>query len=270
MDVPATRVHDYDTTEGEFWMIRKLLVPTFLFLLAPQAVAGDALVMLRGMSDYLARQATIEAKVDTITEVVTTSFEKLAFSSSSHMRFIRPNRLRVERIGGYAHIELIADGKTTTLRNIAAGTFAQGAQQGTIDDLAAFLDSVVHAATPGIDLLVSDPFAILSDGITSSAHIGEGVVAGHACEHLAFRTDEIDWQLWIRKGPDPIPCRMVITTKHVAQAPQFSVEVREWKSGHPIPDRDFVFRPASGERQVAPEALGAIGEVPPPTTGERK
>jgi hypothetical protein len=238
--------------------------------LAGPAAAGDAMAMLRAMSDYLARQQTIEAKVDTVTEVVTTSFEKLAFSSSSHMRFNRPNRLRVERTGGYAHIELIADGKTTTLRNIAAGSFTQAPQQGTIDDLAAFLDSAVHAATPGIDLLVSDPFAILSEGITSSAHIGEGVVAGHACEHIAFRTDEIDWQLWIRKGPDPIPCRMVITTKHLAQAPQFSVEVREWKSGHPIPDRDFAFRPRPGERQVPPDQIGDIAEVPKSGSGGSK
>ena len=46
-------------------------------------------------------------------------------------------------------------------------------------------------------------------------HIGRGVIDGVECEHLAFRNQDVDWQLWVQVGAKPIPCKYVITSKAV-------------------------------------------------------
>jgi hypothetical protein len=49
--------------------------------------------------------------------------------------------------------------------------------------------------------------------------LGSGVIHGVECDHLAFRTKEVDWQIWIGQGARPYPCRYVITSKKVTGWP---------------------------------------------------
>ena len=36
--------------------------------------------------------------------------------------------------------------------------------------------------------------------------LGAGVIAGVTCDHLAFRTDTVDWQIFVAQGDRPFPC----------------------------------------------------------------
>ena len=62
-------------------------------------------------------------------------------------------------------------------------------------------------------------------------HIGRGVIDGVECEHLAFRNFDTDWQLWVEVGDKPIPRKMVITSKTMNNAPQYTLRVKSWKTG---------------------------------------
>jgi len=55
------------------------------------------------------------------------------------------------------------------------------------------------------------------------------VVDGFECEHLAFRNDDTDWQIWIQVGDAPIPRKYVITSKTEEGAPQYTLVIRDWK-----------------------------------------
>ena len=72
--------------------------------------------------------------------------------------------------------------------------------------------------------------ALMTD-VTDVKDLGSGVIGGKECDHLAFRAKDTDWQIWIAQGEQPYPCRYVITSKGVDQAPQFTMEIREWKAG---------------------------------------
>jgi hypothetical protein len=62
------------------------------------------------------------------------------------------------------------------------------------------------------------------------ASTGRGVVDGVQCEHLAFRNFDTDWQLWIETGDKPFPRKMVITSKTINSAPQYTVRIKSWKT----------------------------------------
>src|SRR5262245_41629704 len=71
--------------------------------------------------------------------------------------------------------------------------------------------------------------------------LGSGVIGGAACDHLAFRTTEVDWQMWIAHGARPYPCRYVITAKQVEQGPPYSIQLRDWQSGAEVAAGPFSF-----------------------------
>ena len=86
------------------------------------------------------------------------------------------------------------------------------------------------AGMPGADLLLSNSYDELMANVIDSKHIGQGVVDGVECEHLAFRGPETDWQIWIETGAKPVPRKYVITSKTVTGAPQYTLTIRDWKT----------------------------------------
>jgi hypothetical protein len=118
---------------------------------------------------------------------------------------------------------------------------------------------------PGADLLLSTAYDQLTEDVVDAKHVGTGVVDGVECEHLAFRNHDTDWQLWVETGARPIPRKYVITSKAVAQAPQYTLRIKELRTDVPSDPGAFVFKAPEGTKQVALDALGDIDEVPPGT-----
>ena len=92
--------------------------------------------------------------------------------------------------------------------------------------------------------------------------LGSGVIGGVECDHLAFRTKEVDWQIWIAQGPRPYPCRYVITSKLVANGPQYSVRIRDWKTGNDVAPDDFSFKNSTNTKKVEMKDLRDTDELP--------
>ena len=82
--------------------------------------------------------------------------------------------------------------------------------------------------------------------VTDAKDLGSGVIGGTECDHLAFRTPDADWQIWITQGDKPRPCRLTITSKMVALAPEHTIEVRDWKDGSAVATDDFSLKIAAG------------------------
>lgn len=156
------------------------------------------------MTDYLGAQNTLSAAFDSDIEVITPELQKIQFASSGQFKLSRPDKLRVRRIGGYADIELIYDGKTVSLYGNDAKYHIQAEAPGTVDQMIATMQANSGLGMPGTDLILSNAFDELMASASEGKHIGQGVVDGVECEHLVFRSPDIDWQIWSRA---PSPCR---------------------------------------------------------------
>ena len=117
-------------------------------------------------------------------------------------------------------------------------------------------------AMPAADFLVSHPYDVLVAGVLEAKHIGRGVVEGIECEHLAFRNGETDWQVWVEVGPKPMARKIVITSKTMAAAPQYTVRIRSWKTDVTPAAGTFTFVPPTGAKKLAPDALVDLDELP--------
>lgn len=228
-----------------------------------QASDGEAKAILKAMSDYLSAQTTIALTFDSDIEVITPQLEKIQFTNSGEALLSRPNKLRAQRIGGYSDAELVFDGKTVSILGRSLNGYAQFEAPGTVDQLIEALRLGHGIALPGADLLLSQPYGVLVEDVLEAKHIGRGVIDGVECEHLAFRNFDTDWQLWVEVGERPMPRKMVITSKTLTGGPQYTVRVKEWKTGvEPAADA-FAFAAPPGAERLSPHALLELDELPP-------
>src|SRR5258706_3858920 len=248
------------------------LVAIFMVSTAQSSRADDPARLLKAMSDYTAAQKSIAATFDSDIEIVTPELEKVQFASSGKLQLARPDKLRVSRTGGYADVQLIYDGKTVSIYGTNAKAYAQADLAGTIDQLVDLIQAKSGAAMPGTDLLLSNAYDELMSNVILASHIGQGVIDGVECEHLAFRGVDTDWQIWIESGARPVPRKYVITSKTVTGAPQYTLRIKDWKTDA-IADADaFVFKPHASVTKVDLDSgvMAEFDELPPGTPSGAK
>jgi hypothetical protein len=101
---------------AEGWRAAAIALVMAILLCATQnAQAQDATKILKSMTDYVAGQKNISLTFDTDIEVITSDLQKIQFANSGQMLLSRPDKLRASRVGGYADVELVFDGKLLTI-----------------------------------------------------------------------------------------------------------------------------------------------------------
>ena len=218
--------------------------------LEARADESAAKALVKAMSDYMAAQKAISFSFDTDLKIVTKDKQKLALASSGTMTLSRPDKIHVTRHGGFADVEAIFDGKTLSLIGRNANVYGQVDLPGSVDHLIDALRDKYHRPVPGADLLESNVYDALMPEVIDAKDLGSGVIGGVECDHLAFRTKEVDWQIWIAQGARPYPCRYVITSKLIDDGPQYSVQVRDWKTGNEVASDDFSFKNSTGAKKM--------------------
>ena len=240
--------------------------------LTPGARADDSAAILKAMTEYTAAQKAISATFDSDVEVLTSDLQKIQFDSSGQFQLSRPDKLRIRRTGGYADVELVFDGKTVSLYGNNAKAYVQSDAAGTIDQLIDNLQSKAGVSMPGADLLLTNSFDQLMSDVIEGVHVGQGVIDGVECEHLAFRGHDTDWQIWIQSGAQPIPRKYVITSKTMTGAPQYTLRIKDWKTDAIADASVFTFKPPEGATKVSLDsnAMAELDEVPPGTAAGAK
>ena len=174
----------------------------------------------------------------------------------------RPDKLRAYRVGGYADVELFFDGKSASIFSQSLKAYSQFEVPGSVDQLFEMLRAGHGVALPGADLLLTNSYDILIADVMEAKYLGHGVIDGRECEHLAFRNADTDWQLWVEIGT-PVPRKMVITSKTINSAPQYTLRITSWKTGVRPPGNAFMFVPPAGATRLGADQLIHLDELPP-------
>jgi hypothetical protein len=227
-------------------------------LATAQAGEVEAKALLKAMSDFMAAQQSFSITYDSSLEVVTPDKQKIMLASSGTIDATRPDKLRVSRSGGFANVEFVYDGKMLTVLGKDRNAYVQAEMPGTYYQLIDDLRDKFHKPLPGADLLLENVNDTLMEGVTDVKDLGAGVIGGKECDHLAFRAADVDWQIWIAQGEQPYPCRYLITSSKSDQAPQFTVDIREFKTGGTM---DFAFTAPDGAKKLEVGQLKALREL---------
>jgi hypothetical protein len=232
--------------------VRQLLLAGLLAGSAANAFAGDAMLdpvvvqRLQTSMSYLGGLQQFSLVTETSIEVVMESGQKLQFDTAVDAQVKRPDKLLAVRKGELLDQKFYYDGKTLTLQNPDSGVYATVDAPPTLDGVLDFARESLDIVAPAGDFFYSNAFEILMDGVHTAFQVGQAEVGGVLCDHLAFRADHVDWQIWIEQGARPLPRKLVLTSPDVLNAPQFSVLIREWNLQPNLTDEMFRFTPPDG------------------------
>ncbi|MBB3975950.1 hypothetical protein GGQ64_001137 [Rhizobium azooxidifex] len=223
----------------------------------------EARKLLKAMSDYLAAQKALSFSYDANLQVVTNTEQKLGLASSGTVILSRPDKVHTTRSGGFVESEALFDGKMLTLVGKNVNKYTQVEMPGTVDQLIDELKDKHGLPLPAADLLMTNAYDELMQGVYDSKDLGSGVVNGHECDSLAFRKDDVDFQIWVAHGEQPFPCRLAITSREVKGAPEYTVQIRDWKSGDAVMLDDFSFKnPTNAEKIDVNDLKQNLSELP--------
>lgn len=224
------------------------------------AVEPEALAALTRMGRYLQSLKAFSVKGTTSSEQVLPQGLKVQSDTLATMQVERPDRVRAEQGSDRRHRELVYDGRTFALYSKSSGYYAQVPASGQLHELAGKLKSEYALDLPLLDLLVWGQDQGPRPELQLAKVIGFATVRGAACDQYAFRQEGRDWQVWIQRGPQPLPRRLVLVATDQPGQPRLAADY-DWVLAPQFAAGTFSFRPPAGAVSVP---LARVKELAPP------
>jgi hypothetical protein len=234
--------------------------------ISPQAVAE-----MDRMGTYLGSLRAFTVHAETSTDEILHGGAKVQYQGWFDLMVRWPDRLRVSfQRDGQDVQEFFYDGSSLTVWIKAQNVWASTPAPGSIPGLIEMMHQRYALPLPLEDLLLDGAKKRILDDVVAGTVIGPSRVMGVACDHLGFHQADVDWQIWIAQGDQPLPRKYLITTLGEASQPQHS-ELLTWDLAPKIDDTAFTFTPPTGaQRIVFAEGPRPAGEkrarTPAPTT----
>jgi hypothetical protein len=222
--------------------------------IAPSAVLAEddrAAARLEAMANFLARAERLSVTIESVYDVVQDSGQKVQFGERRVVTLRRPDRARVDvtRRDG-ARRGVLFDGNQLAVFDLDQKVYATVSKPGTVDAAFDYFVDGLDMRLPLRELLKTDLPGQLKGVLGSARLVGEEQLDGVATDHVAFRGDRADVQLWIRRDGDPLPKRVVLTYRLAEGQPQFEADLDGWNFAPDVPDTLFTFTPAAGAEQI--------------------
>src|SRR6516165_3723191 len=193
-------------------------------------IEQTALDQLKRMSETLGAAKALTFRTSNTVEVPAKTGQYITLFANSEIALERPNKLRAKVTGEVPNFDFTYDGSTIAAFAPNNNVYSISKAPDTVDAMLPFIEKASGIRFASADLLFSDPYAVLTKGLSSAVVVGSDVVQGEPCEHLAFRAPGVNWEVWIESGARALPRRLVITYTNVTNFPRSLVEFSYWNS----------------------------------------
>jgi hypothetical protein len=217
---------------------------------ASGTIDQKALASLKRMSDALASAKSLTYQSRAIIEVPAKTGQLLTLFTDADVALMRPDKLRARLTGEAPPFHFYYDGKTVTAFAPGTKTFSTMKAPATIDAMLPDLENETGIRFATAPLLLSNPYRVLTRGLTSAVVVGPSMVRGTVCDHLAFRSPGINWEIWIAATGSPLPHRLAVTFTDRPNFPRTLVEFSSWNLHPWLSARDFGFSKPSGAAEI--------------------
>lgn len=213
-------------------------------------IEPEAAQLLKRMTDYLGSLERFSMETDNMLEDVLVSGQKIQYDFTAGVAIQRPDRLHVERTGDLLQQLIVYDGEYLSIYNPSDAVFARTTAPNNLDDLLAFARDTLDIVPPTGDMVYTNAYELLMASVTEGFVVGKSIVDGVRCDHLAFRTPVVDWQIWIADGDQPLPHKYVLTTMDDPAQPQYLVLMSNWNVAPDFDDALFQFTAPEGASEI--------------------
>lgn len=225
---------------------------------AMEASRDEALAVLKRSSDFLTRQKSFRFEAHIGYDAVQPIGLKLEFGGERKILVRRPDHFRVEVSNRSGERSIIRfDGKTLSSFFPEENAFATLDKPGSIEQTIAYLSDDIGLPIPLSDFMESNFYEAVVGDIELGVLVGEEKVGNYLCDHLAFKSADLVFQLWVETGDKPLPRRVVITYEAEEKTPQFWAQIHYWELGVKAGDEAFTFSPPKGAERLLTRPVSA-------------
>ena len=208
-----------------------------------------ALDILKRMSDTLSKAKTVSFRSKNMVPIEGPGGVWISLYDDARVVMQAPDKLFIETRGDSAPLDYYYNGKTITTYVPDNNLYADKAAPATIDEVIEAAYDEDGKSFPYADLLVSDPYAVLTENLLNAIYVGQSDIGGVKTYHLVFSHKDVEWQIWI--GVDNnLPVLLVATYLDEASEPSYTTEFREWKLNEPVDESTFVFQNTTKAQKV--------------------
>jgi hypothetical protein len=231
------------------------LAAVLALTIAPAANAAepspDARALLLNMASFLAKAPAFDVTVRSGYDAIQADGQRIEFGEQRRVLLQRPDRVRVEivRSDGDQGL-LLFDGKGLTAFKADELVYAHVEKPGTVDDAVIYLVRDLQMIMPLARMFLSTFPQDLEKQLTEVSYVEENHIFDVPTDHLAARSTDIDLQVWITQGEQPLPRRVILTYKNAPGQPQFRADLSAWNLAPPVQADSFHFNPPAGAELV--------------------
>jgi len=214
--------------------------------------------VLRQMCDLLDGTKALRFRVRAVMERPIETGQLAEFHRTSEITMVRPDRLSTNTDSADGSWSAWYRGTTLTILDRRDNLYATETVPGRLDKMLDYMAEEYDLVMPMADLLVGETYDSLLVNVDSGSYLGLHSVGETPCHHLLFRQENIDWQLWIDAGQQPLPRKLVIVYAREPDQPQYIATLDDWDLAPAWSEETFTFTPPTGAKSVAMSDL--IGE----------
>jgi len=216
------------------------------------ALSKEALEILVHMTDFVATAPAFTMIGDGGNEERQEDGQLLEFGGQITLAIQRPSKanLRIDTRDG-ANATLVLDGEAILVYSVKDNMYVYDTtrQPGDINTSLDLL-AAQFGVPRQLGFFLSEDLTASLSRAKSGYRVGESTIAGVACDHLALRNEKLDVQIWIEKGDEPVPRRIVITHKELQGHPRVWVNFTEWDFSPELSERVFTHSPPQDAERV--------------------
>ena len=195
---------------------------------SPINIDQEALDILKDMSDALisAKEFTFDTEITN--DRTLNSGQTIQYSGTMVTSVKRPNNVYAKFVGDNGTREVWYSGTELTLYNFSKQFYGVLKTPDTIDATMDFLIDNYDFTLALADILNADPYNSFMQTTTGGFVVGDSIVRGVECSHLAFIGEYVDWQIWISNEDPALPYKFVIDYKEIEGVPQYQAIFSNW------------------------------------------
>ncbi len=219
---------------------------------AAAATAKDpsAMALLKRMCDRLQAARTFTVRGENSLELPVTGGELATFFTEYDIAVRRPDGLAAHRVGDLPDFRFAYDGKAMTVLVPSKKLWGSTSAPATLDAMLRAAGEQGGLNMPFDELLVADPYAAITAGVTEVVKAGQATIRGKKVEHLVLSSPELHLEYWIDPGA-ALPARALVVYVDHPLRPHFLVEFTEWKLDPKLPESTFTLSKPQGGAEVS-------------------
>lgn len=218
-------------------------------VVAQSVVDPAAVAAIKRMAAYLRSLKSMEIVSESSLDVVTGDGQKVQLDGITTYKARNPGFV-INYVSDLKARSFIYDGKNFTVYAPLLGLYATVPAPATNQEVLDTAYNKFGIALPLEDLMRwTEPNSIHPVNLKSAYKLGTATLDGVKTDHYVFRGDQLDWEIWIQQGDQPLPRKLVIVDRTDPALPSFTSRLA-WKVNPQLTDADFAFSPGKNDHPI--------------------